>query len=445
MWIHDFPGFLGSPGITVEKATKLFFAPTSKKSTERIRRVAELAKAGTVATPIDLNEEAPPQIIAHLSPLLVLFNCGQGVTALLCMPQRFCVAGVTQSTDYVSIEQLQSKACTIECKVLRAVVREADTGLGPAEIENSTDRCVFTTATATRVGGALDLKLTVNGLHVRPFDPPMTFDATGNVEWTVPLQDLWTPLQTAWAEVSKATVLQTAVGALPLLKENDLLITDARGAFTLVATGTEKTNPEDHRPVTIAAEDVVCELCGLSVESSMMRHHVAAHLLQENWSAFSKPKPANPCGLCGVRPAIGQHLADPSIANGCPVSLNKSGAAWRANHQCKYMGQGVKYSLGSAGNSTIKAPSSNRPLHCPASGCTLVVWSYNLRQHYETHHEGVQMSEATCKEVELRTHEAEWLKQLLTRKNVPASMACKVDGCACKKSREGSRKRKAGT
>ena len=101
VWMYDYPGFL-EKGLTVEKAVKLFFNNAGRKSTERIRRVAELSKAGTSAgTAIELDGvEAPPQLVAHISPLLVLVNTSQGVSAVLCMPQSFAIVGITKATDY---------------------------------------------------------------------------------------------------------------------------------------------------------------------------------------------------------------------------------------------------------------------------------------------------------------------------------------------------------
>ena len=174
----------------------------------------------------------------------------------------------------------------------------------------------------------------------------------------------------------------------------------------------------------------------------MMRHHIGAHLLQPDWSMYDKTKPATPCGLCGLRTSIGQHLVDPSIGEGCPVSLKKQGTATRAVHQCKQVGDGPKYSLGAAGNCSLGAPCTNRPIACPIPGCQLVVWSYSLGTHYSTHHPNVPFGDEARREVALGVHEADWLVHLLTKKKVPVSEGCGKPECACKKGKV-SKKRKA--
>ena len=168
----------------------------------------------------------------------------------------------------------------------------------------------------------------------------------------------------------------------------------------------------------------------------MLRHHMGAHLIQKDWACYSKTKPEEPCGLCGVRPAYGQFLLDSKIVASCPVSLEKNGATWRAVHQCKYQGKYCKYSLGAAANSTVGGPCSNRPIRCPVPGCSMVVWSYNMATHFTVAHPTAQMSEAAAKEAELGFHEDQWLKHLLTRRGVPTSENCKNADCPCKKAKK---------
>ena len=214
------------------------------------------------------------------------------------------------------------------------------------------------------------------------------------------------------------------------------MVTDAQQEYRLLAMGTECSDPEQpgQGVAPVAAELVTCEVCGKKdIELPMMRHHIGAHLLQPNWEMYSKLKPQEPCGWCGVRTSYGQTLMDPTVLPGsCPVSREKNNAAWRAVHQCKLVGKGPKYSLGAAGNSTVGAPCTNRPMACPVPGCALVVWSYNLEAHYVTAHLGAEFTAELQKEVRLGVHEASWMQHLLAKKAVPPSLACKTADCPCK-------------
>ena len=214
-----------------------------------------------------------------------------------------------------------------------------------SETEESTAVCHFSSVATTVVGDASAEIISVCGLHARAFDPSIERDPLGNVKWTVKLQDIWTALENTWTEVSG--IGETAE-ALPQLKDTRHVIWDAQHTRPLVAMGTESANPEDLTPqCAVPVESVTCEVCGMTdIALPMLRHHMGAHLIQKDWACYSKTKPEEPCGLCGVRPAYGQFLLDSKIVASCPVSLEKNGATWRAVHQCKYQGKYCKYSLG---------------------------------------------------------------------------------------------------
>ena len=152
-------------------------------------------------------------------------------------------------------------------------------------------------------GEAVQRKLTCSGLYVRAFNPTMNFDTLGNTEWTVELQDMWTLLQSIWLEVGAES--PAVAGALPKLTDDSSMISDSKGSVCLIAVGTECLNPEITRAAAGAADvvlPVTCEVCGKNgIEPTMLRHHIGAHLLQADWSAFSKLRPDEPCGLCGIR------------------------------------------------------------------------------------------------------------------------------------------------
>ena len=60
-----------------------------------------------------------------------------------------------------------------------------------------------------------------------------------------------------------------------------------------------------------------------------------------------------PCMLCGVNPAVGEHMVDPSLATGCPISLTQGSnkTVKKPVHQCKIVGAPT-YNLKSAEDSS---------------------------------------------------------------------------------------------
>ena len=118
-----------------------------------------------------------------------------------------------------------------------------------------------------------------------------------------------------------------------------------------------------------------------------------------------REKPMAPCGLCGIRGAIGQHMLDPSAVPGCPVSIEKG----KPVHQCKLVGS-LSYSLGPAGNSNDSTPCTNRPIPCPFPDCKATIWSYSIEAHNEAHHAAAEKPSLS-----LAYHETDMVKQLLHR------------------------------
>ena len=130
----------------------------------------------------------------------------------------------------------------------------------------------------------------------------------------------------------------------------------------------------------------------MQLKADRMRQHMGAHILcEETWEKYatkSVTKPDFPCGLCGVRPSIGQIMIDPREALGCPCGVVGTKANPKPKHQCKLVGD-VKYTLGSAGKSSLATPCTNRPIKCTV--CSMTVWSYSMAQHFETKHTGMPM------------------------------------------------------
>ena len=99
-----------------------------------------------------------------------------------------------------------------------------------------------------------------------------------------------------------------------------------------------------------------------------MRQHMGAHRLEASWEQYGKVKPANPCGFCGVRGAVGarfgEQMMDASDVVGCPVGMAKSASGtYKPKHVCKLVGA-IDYALGAAGKSTLSSPCTDRPIVC---------------------------------------------------------------------------------
>jgi len=90
---------------------------------------------------------------------------------------------------------------------------------------------------------------------------------------------------------------------------------------------------------------VKCEMCGESWGKSKIQQHVGAHILEEHWKQWpSKKQPRYPCGLCGLRGALGGDTkkAQDEGVSGCYMWIDQNGK--KAMHECKLLGS-VSYNL----------------------------------------------------------------------------------------------------
>ena len=258
-------------------------------------------------------------------------------------------------------------------------------------------------------------RMKMSGLCLQPCNPEVSLDAEGRASWTIPVLALDVMLDNTWREALTSKLDRSRFSVL----SEASVYRDSGGTALLIADGTEAADLlKAVRPAKQVAQAsaVACELCKHPVECSMMRHHMGAHLSQPSWAQFGKTRPSMPCGLCGVRDSIGQHLIDPSSLPGCPVSIKKG----KAFHQCKLMGE-VEYSLLTASKCSVSTPCTNRPFQCPK--CPLVVWSYSLHQHFHDAHPTATIPEFAVAATSLVVHEAELVSQLLTAK--AAKKICK--------------------
>ena len=99
-----------------------------------------------------------------------------------------------------------------------------------------------------------------------------------------------------------------------------------------------------------------------------MREHVGSHILLEtdqDWLVkYKVVKPDFPCGLCGVRGAVGQKLADESV-DMCVVMTQKPSKTEKPLHYFKRVGS-IDYGLKDAAKVTTNRACTNRPIKCPS-------------------------------------------------------------------------------
>jgi len=138
-----------------------------------------------------------------------------------------------------------------------------------------------------------------------------------------------------------------------------------------VAEGTQPSSdpssifgPSPGAGVSFTSARVKCEMCGESWEKSTIQQHIGVHILQEHWKQWSsKTRPRYPCGLCGLRGALG---GDPKKAqdegvSGCYMWIHQNGK--KAMHECKLLGS-VSYNLSTSSKCALSMPCTNRPFKC---------------------------------------------------------------------------------
>jgi len=121
-----------------------------------------------------------------------------------------------------------------------------------------------------------------------------------------------------------------------------------------------------------------------------MRQHIGQHLINNDIEHHSKN-----CGYCGKI--------------GCSITLEQTSGRGAQkvygpkSADCDYF---YPFSLKSAEKISALNPCTNRPVKCDL--CKLVVWSYNIRIHYEQNHPNNDLPEIYL----LKNDEVEKLKAL---------------------------------
>jgi len=160
---------------------------------------------------------------------------------------------------------------------------------------------------------------------------------------------------------------------------------------------------------------VKCKVCGESWQKSKVQQHIGAHILQEHWKQWpSKIRPRwwYPCGLCGLRGALG---GDPKKAqdegvSGCCMWIDQNGK--KGMHECTSLGS-VSYNLSTSSKCALSVPCTNRPFKCKMPGCNMYVWTYSMETHYAKNDQGAEISEDIKNQVLLKPHERTYVNRLV--------------------------------
>jgi hypothetical protein len=408
----DFPN-----GITASKDVGLLWSTKQRRSVERINRVQQRPKAGTSESAQSWTDERA-EILAHVTPLLAIFDSPFGATMVVVMPEKFDLA------DFKGIDCVAASDLLLENTIIYAKVMKPD------PLSAGASDFVFRNHNLTET-------VKVSSLLVRPCDPGTAILEDGRVEWQFSIFSLEVLMTLNWTDVEKNFYRQGQTRKegqklLPMLKADTVYVDGSQAPRLIVyGTGRAATDPQHSTRASSASEiQVTCELCGAIRSSAEIQQHIGAHLLEEDWSRYKKTKPAFPCGLCGVRDVVGQWLLDPLSFAGCSVSISDDGR--RARHQCKLAGE-VSYSLATAAKSSWSTrPCTNRPMKCGA--CPLFIQTYSMADHYRNKHPGLGMGADMQKLVQLRAHEREYTLQLIDKMTIRTKIVCSDRNCECLKS-----------
>ena len=375
-YITDYPGF---NCISVDKALRLHFSRDKKLAGERIRRVRSAARAGTKQLAEDDDtQELEGELVAKIDPVRVLVQTAVGVSYVVAVCMSFDVlrgGTVVKDVDSVTVSEAQQPSTVVRCQVLRPQLVEGEES--KVLLYSSESFCE---------------NMTVPGCYVRPINPQVcTVEEGGSCQWQLQVYSL-----TVLMELHHLELDAEQRKKLPELKDARSIVRNNTGSAIFVVDGTEaEAAPgELSQPKKSINVEVRCELCGMSCKADRMRQHMGAHILcEESWEKYlpksGVTKPAFPCGLCGVRSSIGQIMIDPKQALGCPCAVTGTKAHPKPKHQCKLVGDDIKYTLGSAAKCSLSAPCTNRPIKCTV--CSMAVWSYSTVQHFETKHASMPM------------------------------------------------------
>ena len=168
--LTDFPGYTT---ISAEHATKLYFAPSGSKSSERINRVMNRLKAGTRAVEASaLNEsDCDPRaggLHADLDPILVLVQVPAGVSCVIAIPLSFTSPPGEKGLDVLSVAEFKSARSFVRCRLLQAIQKPGPEGI------------------MTFAKDVIGEEFVTSGDLCSPFNPETrTNEANGSFEWCV--------------------------------------------------------------------------------------------------------------------------------------------------------------------------------------------------------------------------------------------------------------------
>ena len=407
-------------GITASKDVGLLWSTNKRVSVERINRVQQRPKAGTSGADGAWTEERA-EILAHVTPLLAILDSPLGATLVVIMPQQFELRG-QKGLDCIAASDLLLDTTVVHGQVMQPISMAS----GEEGSATVTD-LVFRHHT-------LRESMKICALLTRPCDPDQSISPEGVAEWKFPVLSLEVLMTLAWTDIEQHFYRQGQTRRdgqqlLPALRKESIYVQRSSQSplFIVEGTGRAASDPAPPKQHATASEiNVACELCSKVWPSTEIQQHMGGHLLEDSWSRYKQQRPAFPCGICGVRESVGQHLVEPLSFAGCSVYI-KDGKAF---HQCK-LASDVSYSLSTAQKMSYSSrPCTNRPVKCT---CGRIIQSYSMEDHWRQKHAGMAMDQELRKAVQLRPHEREYTMNLVTMRSNKTKLLCNNPECECKK------------
>ena len=160
----------------------------------------------------------------------------------------------------------------------------------------------------------------------------------------------------------------------------------------------------------MGTQQIMCNVCSTIekpqwVHKSLMRSHIARHLLAKEDMLADLP-----CGWCGIKSQGQPNEADNE--DKCTIMPGKGDS--HVSVCCRSAKEELRYSLVPALKSHKKNPSTNVVVPCPEEYCSHYVWMYNLKEHYEGHHQTTCWDDVKDKFIGFKTGKDR--KKVLTNK-----------------------------
>ena len=358
--------------------------PTKRKTTERTRRAAGVAKAPGRFESKQEEEESDDMIFAGVDPLLFFVGMRSGgVSVAVGIPESFSLHGIRSKAFQVELSALADPKSKV---ILNVMLMKSD--------PTSVDSLLFSPASSCG-------KIEVAGPLVRPLDPELIRNDVDKLCFKIEVRMMRGTVDLRWDSVStsdRELIRVSHITGLPYLDP-------ATAEPFFICSGTEGKQERRGDVGSSKSAKVKCDICARDFKVSDMRQHIGFHLIHER----EKVPAIMPCGFCGGESA--QYSTDLTQVSGCAVWLSKK----QPKMMCLKVGGSVNYSIAAAAKVSDNAPCTTRPIQCPACpqgrGTTVVHWSMNMRRHYERTHPGTNLPPSLAAAVDVSDVEREKVKK----------------------------------